>query len=106
MCAAGNTIISGSAYKTIRVWDINTGEFLRILHGGQHTDAVRSLYTTGEIRLSSSSGDTTFRILGRYTMIINTLVKYYNGHYLRDIFFHFLSTNTNLSTFVRIRLNT
>lgn len=55
------TLVSGSADRTIKVWNLNTGQLIRTLSG--HTDIVRSvaLSSDGEI-LASGSGDRTIKL--------------------------------------------
>jgi WD40 repeat protein len=65
VCAAGNKIISGSRDKTIRVWDMDTGECLRTLQG--HTSSVYGLCTLCTVgnKIISASEDKTIRIWDR-----------------------------------------
>ncbi|GAB0492721.1 hypothetical protein MMPV_003990 [Pyropia vietnamensis] len=57
----GRTLLaSGSADKTIRIWDPTTGECLCTMRG--HTDAVCSLSAANGNRLVSSSWDKTARV--------------------------------------------
>lgn len=53
-------IASGLSDKTIRIWDIDTGECLRTLN--EHTDRVCSLAVLRDGRIVSGSGDRTIRI--------------------------------------------
>jgi hypothetical protein len=59
LCIAGNKIVSGSVDRTIRIWDINTGQCLKILHG--HTGSIFSVCVAGD-RIVSGSDDNTIRI--------------------------------------------
>ena len=57
----GQYIVSGSDDKTIKIWDINTGECLKILEG--HTDSVRSVAIIPDGQsIVSSGGDSTIKI--------------------------------------------
>jgi WD40 repeat protein len=64
VCTSGDKIISGSWDKTLRIWDINTGQCLNILTG--HTDRVRSVCTLieakGENKMISCGDDKTIRV--------------------------------------------
>lgn len=55
------TLVSGSSDKTIKVWNLNTGQLIRTLSG--HTDTVRSvaLSSDGQL-LASGSGDKTIKL--------------------------------------------
>ena len=53
-------LISGSWDKTIKYWDINTGECLRTLKG--HTSPVESIKVGSDNFLISSSGDHTIKV--------------------------------------------
>ena len=57
----GQTLVSGSEDKTIKIWNLNTGQVSRTLLG--HSDAVRSvtLSPDGQI-LASASGDKTIKL--------------------------------------------
>lgn len=54
----GKTLASGSLDKTVRIWDIKSGECLHVLKG--HSDAVHYVcYSPDGKTLSSSSADKT-----------------------------------------------
>jgi WD40 repeat protein len=53
-------LASASHDKTVRVWDPNTGECLRVLEG--HADRVNCVTALGDGRLASASGDKTVRV--------------------------------------------
>ena len=54
-------IVSGSADKTVKVWDVATGRELLSLKG--HTDAVRSVaFSPDGKRIVSGSGDKTVKV--------------------------------------------
>ncbi|CAN7761319.1 DUF4365 domain-containing protein [Cupriavidus necator] len=58
---SGHRLISASADQTIRVWDLRTGQCLRVLEG--HTAEVRSLSLSAKGNLLlSGSGDRTIRM--------------------------------------------
>ena len=71
----GQTLVSGSEDKTIKIWNLNTGQVSRTLLG--HSDAVRSvtLSPDGQI-LASGSGDKTIKLWNLRTGQIRTL----SGH--------------------------
>ena len=54
-----NLIISSSLDKTIRIWDINTGDCLKVLEG--HKYSVYSVFVKDNL-IISGSGDNTIRI--------------------------------------------
>ena len=54
----GTNLVSASADKTVRVWDVATGECVQTLQG--HTDAVLSAgFSPDGTKLVSASGDKT-----------------------------------------------
>ena len=57
--AKDNLIISGSVDKTIKIWDINSGECLKTLEG--HTNVVMSVFAKDNLIISGSY-DKTIRI--------------------------------------------
>ena len=58
---AGTRIVSGSGDRTLRIWDAQAGESLRILEG--HEYAVASVaWNPSGTRIASGSGDRTLRI--------------------------------------------
>ena len=69
----GKTLISGSADKTIKSWNVETGNILNTLSG--HTDVIRSLALTPDGKtLISGSGDRTIKIWDLQTnQLIQTL---------------------------------
>ena len=57
----GQTLVSGSEDKTIKVWNLSTGQLLRTLSG--HSDTVRSVALSPDGQtLASGSGDNTIKI--------------------------------------------
>ena len=57
----GRRAVSGSGDKTLRVWDLESGQCLRTLEG--HSDSVESVSVTPDGRRAvSGSGDTTLRV--------------------------------------------
>jgi len=56
---SGNIVVSGSYDKTVRMWDLKTGEHLRTLRG--HTDKVYTVVFDG-VRVVSGSLDSTIRV--------------------------------------------
>lgn len=55
-----NILASGSVDKTIKIWDINTGQCLQTLEG--HTEDILSLVFIDDTTLASGSRDGTIRI--------------------------------------------
>ena len=53
-------LASGSDDKTIRLWEVSTGNCLKTLVG--HTNYVMSVYFDGKGLLASGSGDRTIRL--------------------------------------------
>jgi serine/threonine protein kinase len=72
----GQTVVSGSEDKTIKVWNLNNGQLLRTLAG--HADAVRSLTlsSNGQI-LASGSGDKTIKLWNLQT---GAQIRTFFGH--------------------------
>jgi serine/threonine protein kinase len=63
MSADGQTLVSGSGDKTIKVWDLSTGQEVRALTG--HTGAVMSVAISRDGRtLVSGSDDKTIKVWG------------------------------------------
>jgi len=59
----GQTIVSGSRDKTIRVWLVESGELVRTLEG--HTDEVYSVsFSPDGQSIVSGSWDKTIRVVG------------------------------------------
>ncbi|MDH6101696.1 hypothetical protein NWP18_04280 [Chrysosporum ovalisporum ANA283AFssAo] len=57
----GQTLASGSWDKTIKIWNVNTGQLLQTLSG--HSDWVWSVaYSSDGQTLASGSGDNTIKI--------------------------------------------
>ena len=57
----GTKLVSASYDKTVRVWDVATGECVQTLQG--HTDIVWSAgFSPDGTNLVSASGDTTVRL--------------------------------------------
>ena len=59
---AGGKLASASEDKTVKVWDVATGQCERTLHG--HTDYVRALVGCAGGQLASASEDKTVKIWG------------------------------------------
>jgi WD40 repeat protein len=72
----GRRAVSGSSDKTLRVWDLETGECLRVLEG--HTDSVWAVAVTPEGRCAvSGSSDKTLRV---WDLETGECVKVLEGH--------------------------
>lgn len=72
----GQTLVSGSGDKTIKVWDLPTGKLRYTLKG--HTDTVRSLTLSADGKtLASSSGDKTIKLWNLQT---GKLIRTLRGH--------------------------
>jgi WD40 repeat protein len=52
--------VSGSTDKTLRVWDVETGESIRVMEG--HDEQVRALVALPNDRIASGSADRTVRV--------------------------------------------
>ena len=75
----GKRLLSGSADHTARLWDVQTGETLRVLGG--HTDAIYAVGVSapgenGEIRFVTGSWDQTLRLWDG----AGNLIKVLEGH--------------------------
>ena len=53
-------VVSVSYGQTLRVWDFESGETIRILEG--HTNVVNAVAVLDETRVISASGDQTLRV--------------------------------------------
>ena len=72
----GKTIASGSADKTVRLWDANTGTLLKTLT--EHTGDVHSVqFSPNGKTIASASSDKTVRLWDAST---GTLLKTFTGH--------------------------
>ncbi|CAO3578793.1 unnamed protein product [Absidia cylindrospora] len=63
-CDAGNVVMTGSYDKTIRIWNLETGELIRVLKG--HTRCVRALQFD-EAKLVTGAMDHTLKIWNWHT---------------------------------------
>jgi WD40 repeat protein len=71
----GQTLASGSADKTIKVWNLDTGQLRRTITG--HSDIIRSVtFSPDGQTLASGSGDKTIKLWNLQTGQIRTL----SGH--------------------------
>ncbi|MHC1590710.1 MAG: WD40 repeat domain-containing protein, partial [Candidatus Helarchaeales archaeon] len=69
-------IISGSADRTIKIWDVETGSCLRTLFG--HSDAIISVAVTRDgKRIVSGSADKTIKV---WDLISGNLLMTLEGH--------------------------
>ncbi len=72
----GRFAISGSSDKTLRVWELATGECVRILEG--HTDTVSAVTVTPDGRFAiSGSSDKTLRV---WELATGECVRVLEGH--------------------------
>ena len=72
----GETLASGSQDDTVRLWDVATGEYLKILTG--HTDSVESVaFSPDGETLASGSSDNTIRL---WNVSTGETVKTLTGH--------------------------
>ena len=80
-----NLIISVSDDKTIRIWDINTGDCLKVLEG--HTDWVRNVFVKDNLIISGSV-DKTIRIwdinTGNCLKVLEGHTSYVYSVYVKD----------------------
>jgi serine/threonine-protein kinase len=74
--AEGQTLVSGSFDKTIRLWDLPTGTWRQTLSG--HTDAVRAVAISADSKtLVSGSGDKTLKV---WNLNTGELIRTIEGH--------------------------
>lgn len=72
----GKTLVSGSADKTIKIWNLDTGQLIRTLSG--HSDSVRSIALSSDRQiLASGSGDNTIKLWNAQT---GEQIKTITGH--------------------------
>ncbi|WP_414565270.1 MULTISPECIES: WD40 repeat domain-containing protein [unclassified Anabaena] len=73
LTANGQTLVSASADKTIKVWNVNPGKIISTLEG--HTDTVREIAISSDGQtLVSGSGDKTIKVWNLQTFeIIRTI---------------------------------
>ncbi len=72
----GQTLVSGSSDKTIKVWNLDTGQLLRTL--SRHSDTIRSVTLSSDGQtLVSGSGDKTIKIWNLQT---GKLLRTLSGH--------------------------
>jgi COMPASS component SWD3 len=74
--ASGQTLVSGSRDKTIKVWNLHTGELLRTLQG--HSNLVRTVAISASGQtLVSGSADNTIKVWNLHT---GELLRTLPGH--------------------------
>jgi len=71
----GQTLVSSSGDKTIKLWNLDTGQLLHTLSG--HSDTVRSISLSADGRtLASGSGDKTIKLWNLETgKLLNTIAS-------------------------------
>jgi WD40 repeat protein len=72
----GETLASGSDYKTVKLWDGRTGKFLRTLEGHEHAVCSVAFDPQGET-LASGSDDKTVRL---WETCGGRLLRTFRGH--------------------------
>lgn len=60
VAAVAGRLATGSQDHTLRIWDVDTGECMKLLHG--HTDTIRSLQVLRDGFLASGSKDKSIRL--------------------------------------------
>ena len=84
--ASGNTVLSGSVDKTVRLWDLRTGNCVRTMEG--HTGIVYSVDMDGHCRTAvSGSKDTTVRLWDLGSGRCSATFKGHSG-VVRDVVMH------------------
>ncbi|KAI8074535.1 quinon protein alcohol dehydrogenase-like superfamily [Gongronella butleri] len=73
-CDSANVVMTGSYDKTIRIWNMETGELIRVLNG--HTRCVRALQFD-DAKLVSGAMDNTLKIWNWQT---GQLIRTLEGH--------------------------
>ncbi|KAI8987099.1 quinon protein alcohol dehydrogenase-like superfamily [Pilobolus umbonatus] len=73
-CDGGNVLMTGSYDKTVRIWNLETGELIRVLTG--HTRCVRALQFD-DAKLVTGSMDHTLKIWNWQT---GTCIRTLEGH--------------------------
>ena len=76
LSADGKTIVSGSADKTVRIWDMKSGSCIRVLKGHQKSVGSIALSMDGR-KVVSGSDDKTIRIWDKET---GECLKVLEGH--------------------------
>src|SRR3990167_10611665 len=72
---ADGKVISGSADKTLKVWNLDTGQCLKTLQG--HTSAVGALAVTADGKVISGSADKTLKV---WNLDTGQCLKTLQGH--------------------------
>lgn len=60
MMVVAGRLATGSQDHTLRIWDVDTGECMKLLHG--HTDTIRTLQVLRDGFLASGSKDKSIRL--------------------------------------------
>ena len=68
-------LISGSSDKTIKIWNLNSGECVKTLQG--HTNEINSIQLISDVRIISCSSD---GFLKEWDLDSSECVKTFKGH--------------------------
>ena len=70
-----NRVVTGGFDRTLRLWDLGSGECVRLMAG--HTHSVRCLALTEKSRVASGSGDKTIKL---WDLGTGACIKTLSGH--------------------------
>ncbi|KAK2041575.1 WD40 repeat-like protein [Colletotrichum somersetense] len=93
-CGDRMQLVSGSADRTIKIWDSATGQCIQTLHG--HTDWIHSVAISSDSRhIASGSDDCTIKI---WDSITGQCIKTLSGHTRRVCSVVFFSASLQLAS--------